>query len=451
VSHIPKAGLATYALMPDELPAEEAKRIAAHLAECAACQQTADFFAVSESVLEAELRDPATWEPVDGSATQRALAEYSELVAEEDREAAEMLASYVRNPVNAAWETLAVRRRFRTGGVVRGLLSAAVAVREDDPLAALTFADNAIAIAERLDDDRYPSSAVDQLTANAWKECANAQMFLGRFADALRSLDSAERFHRRYRPNGLGLSSVALVRAGVFYEQGRLDEAMALAERAEVGFAHAGEERRRIDALFLRGGILFEAGRAAEALPLFQQIIDYGENVGNLSLIARGSYAKGDCEVALGNLGEASVYFRRALVLLREVGPDLDRLKTEWGIARVLLAGGKYAEAIRHLRDVSTQFEKRQMVTDAALVGLDIIEALLAVGQKRRIVALAQHLFSVFTSAGKLTGALSAFAYLKEMAATDELKVRDLTEIRSFLRRAEVQPHLVFVPPADSV
>jgi tetratricopeptide (TPR) repeat protein len=451
VSHIAEVDLAMYALRPDALAAGRRAEIAAHLAECAACQGTHDFFAVSEEVLDAELREETTWEPLTGSATQRVLMEYGALVAKEDQEAEELLQPYLDNPISAAWQMLVRRRRFRTGGVVRGLIRAAHDVCESDPLAALTFAENAIVIAEGVDLDGYPSSAIDQLRGTAWKELAVAQMLLGRFPEALAALDRAERHHRRYRPNGLGLSLVALIRGGVLYEQGHLDDAMSWAERAEHGFAHVGEDRRRMDALFLRGAILFEAGRATEALPLFGQAIDYGEEVQNVRIVARGSYATADCQLALGNLNEASVHYHRARVIFREVGPKPDLVATEWGIARIFLRVGNYDEAIRRLRDVSTEFERRQMVTDAALVGLDIVEALLALNKPRRIVALAQHLYSVFTNVGMLTGALTAIAYLKEAALRGELTVDNLAKVRSFIRRAARQPNLEFVRPARPV
>ena len=177
-----------------------------------------------------------TCEPVVGSETMRTLTEWGERVAEEDREAAELLKEYLEKQISAAWQLLMTKRRLRTGGVVRALIRAAHGKHEDDALTALTFADNAIAIAEGLDDERYPHSAADQLRATAWKERANAQILLGRFAAAHRSLDSAERFHRRYTPNGLGLAIVTIVRAGLFYAQECFDEATTLAECAERGF-----------------------------------------------------------------------------------------------------------------------------------------------------------------------------------------------------------------------
>jgi hypothetical protein len=148
-----------------------------------------------------------------------------------------------------------------------------------------------------------------------------------------------------------------------------------------------------------------------------------------------------------GNLGEASMLFHTALVIFREIGPEPDRVATEWGIARVVLHSGQLSEAIRRLRAVAAEFERRSMVTDAALVGLDIAEALLALDRPKEIVALAKHLFSIFTEAGMLTGALSAIAYLKHAAAANQLTPNAVKEIRSFMRRAARQPALQFAPP----
>lgn len=443
VSHMPEGDLALYGFDPDAVPAERRATIEQHLAACAECQASHDFFAVTEE----DLQDGNTWEPIVGSATYASLMDYGTRIAEEDREAEEILKPVIANPATAAWTSLATKRRFCTGGVVRKLSAAAHRIFESDPLAALTLADAAISVAEVIPDDTYPAHAVDQLRATAWKERANAQMFLGQCPEAHASLDRAERFYRRIRNSGLGLSMVALVRAGVLYEQQRLDEATAMAQRAELGFAHAGDEKRRMDAVFLRASIMFEAGDPPSAIPLFQQVIDYGENVKSLLWVARGAYAIGNCEVDRRNLSEASMHFHKALVIFREIGPGPLRVMTEWGIARVVLQSGKLSEAIRRLRDVAAELEKWSMVTDAALVGLDIAEALLALDRPKQIVELAQHLFSVFTKAGMLTGALSAIAYLKEAAAGKRLTTTDVEAIRSFLRRAEHQPSLHFAPP----
>jgi tetratricopeptide (TPR) repeat protein len=451
MSHIPEAELVLYAAQSGALAAGRRAGIEAHLATCAECQETHDFLAIQdEGAVDEALREADTWEPLFGSATYDALMDHGARIAEEDREAEELLRPYLEHPIRVAWDALTTKRRYRTGGVVRKLNAAAHAVHKSKPRVALTFADAAISVAEVLPDDLYTARAVYQLRGAAWKERAKAQLLLGQFPQAHDSLDHAERAYSKTPHNALGLSLVALLRAGVFYEQGRLAEAMAVAERAERGFAHAGDEKRRMDAAFLRASIIFDAGDPNRAIPIFRHIIEHGENTASAEWVALGSYAVASCEVDRGNLGEASILFHRALRTFRERGPERERLLAEWGIARVVLHSGKLAEAVHRLRDVAADFERCGMATNAALVGLDAADAFLALGRPNEIVRLAQHLFSAFTKAGMLTGALSALAYLKEAAATNRLTKHDLAAIRTFLRRAEHQPSLQFVPPSAS-
>ena len=87
----------------------------------------------------------------------------------------------------------------------------------------------------------------------------------------------------------------------------------------------------------------------------------------------------------------------------------------------MFLQDGKFPEAIRRFRDVESEFETRGLVTDAALVGLHMADAFLALGQYRQIAELASRLFRVFMDAGMLTGALTALAYIKDAAANETL------------------------------
>lgn len=447
MSHIPEGELALYAAQPEAIPEARGAEIAAHLAMCAQCQEAHDFFIIRDDDLGDNLAEPDTWEPAIGTATYESLMEYGARVAQEDREAEVLLEGYLDDPIATAWTALTAKKRYLTGGVVRKLNAAAHNICESKPRVALTFADAAISVAEALPDDLYPARAVYRLRGTAWKERANALMRLGALPEAHKSLDSAERAYGKTPHNGLGLSIVALVRAGVLYAQLRPEEAMAMAERAEHGFTHAGDEKRRMDAAFLRGSIMFETGSANDALPIFRRLIEHGENMQNVNWIALGSYAAGNCEVDRGNLGEASLLFHKALVIFRERGPECERLLTEWGVARVVFHGGKLPEAIRRMRDIAAELEGGGMVTYAAYVRLDICEGLLALDRHKEIVTLAHHMFAVFTNAGMLTAALSAIAYLKEAAARKRLTKAGIEAVRVFLRRVELQPSLQFVPP----
>jgi hypothetical protein len=149
------------------------------------------------------------------------------------------------------------------------------------------------------------------------------------------------------------------------------------------------------------------------------------------------------------NLGEASLHLHKALVLLREIGPDRDRLSTEWGLARVVMHGGDQNDAIARLQTVAAEFQERSMITDAALVRLDVIEVLLADAQFEEIAKLAGDVFKIFRSAGMLTGALTAMAYLKDAATSRKLTAHGIATVRTYLRRTERQLQLAFQPPPD--
>ena len=443
MAHIPESELAIFAFSPDAVAAERRAEIEAHLGGCGSCRTTADFFAVTED----DLMDVDVWEPTAGSATRDALFEYAARIANEDAEADALLAPLLANPGKAAWTNLAAQRRFLSGGVVRRLNGAAHEIYADRPLDALTFADAAISVAEALADDLYPANAIYEIRGTAWKERANALMLLGDFAEAHASVTRAERAYQRLPFPGLGLACVELVRAAVLYQQQRLEEAAVTAKRAEIAFAHLGEDQRRMDAVFLRASIRFETHDFGEAIEIFHELLHYGESIKDDVWIARASYAIGNCELERGNLDEATRAYQRALVLLRARGPATDRVCTDWGIARVFLRTGKYHEAIRALGKVVAKFEALGMITDAALADLDRADALLALGQATHIVDLATRRFRVFTEAGMLTGALTAIAYIKEAAAAGELTPAAVQAVRTFLRRARRQPDLVFEPP----
>lgn len=202
-------------------------------------------------------------------------------------------------------------------------------------------------------------------------------------------------------------------------------------------------------AMLLRGEIAYEAFAYADAANTFQEVIEFGERINDAGWLARGSYCRGACELELGNLGDAGTLFQTALVIFRESGPASERISTEWGMARVVLHGGKPREAVQQLRDVIAEFDAIGMESDAALARVDMSEALLVLELWEEIVKVAGHAFRVLKKAGILTGALTAFAYVKEAAAKRQLTPEALKAVREYLRRVDREPDLLFMPPPE--
>jgi tetratricopeptide (TPR) repeat protein len=445
--HLSDTELARFATSPESMPPERRQAIEQELARCAICRTSVDFFSVvtMEDLADVEFSEPTR----DWTSADDPMRAYVERIATEDRDADEVLTDkkLLQSPTRTAWANFERDRRLLTGGVARRLIAHAHAVHQNEPLDAVTFADAAILITEALPDDTYPWAAVFELRGAAWKERANALRVAGEFTAALEALTHAQRAYGNLQSSAFGLASVALIRAGVFLEQDRLDEAATWAEKAETAFSHLGQEEYRMRAVFLRGSIMYEAGEIATAVQLFERVQEYGEAVDGLRWTGRASYSIGNCEVDRRNLGQASLQFHKALVIFREIGPDHERLATEWGLGQVVLHGGDRNEAIRRLRTVAAEFEKRSMLTDAALVRLDIADALLALGETNQIAEIAARLFRVFKDAGMMTGALTAMAYVKEAAASGKLTTAGVDAVRTYLRRSTRQSKAAFHPP----
>lgn len=444
--HVPNDELSLFAHDKLSFERERREEIESHLANCAECGASFDFYAVAEE----DLGDLAVWQSIIGS-TAAAMSAYANQCAAEDREADELLKEYFANPRKAALANIANQRKFHTGGVVRRLNARAHELFGSLPLEALIFADLAQTVAELLPDTTYPNNAIYELRGTALKERANALVRLAEFDEALESLSRAEHAYGHLRSPGYGLAAVELGRAAVYYERGELQGAAKHVNLAEQLYAHQGLERQRMKAVLLRGQIAYESLELAESSAIMRQVMEFGQQVGDASWIARGSYCRALCEMELGNPGEAGVLFQSALVIFREIGPTEDRISTEWGLARLVLLGGNPSDGVRRLRDVIAAFEEIGRVMNAALAGVDLAEALLVLERWSEIEKVAAHAFRVLKKAGHLTGALTALAYLKEAAAKQQLTSETLRVVRQYLRRVEREPDLLFAPPPNNI
>ncbi|HET8796347.1 MAG TPA: hypothetical protein VFO89_01570, partial [Thermoanaerobaculia bacterium] len=420
------------------------EEIETHVANCAECGATFDFYAVAEK----DLGDLAVWRPIIGS-TAAAMRAYAYQCVVEDAEADELLREYFEKPRKASLLNIRNQRKFHRGGVARRLIAKARDLYANNALDALIFADLAEVVADVLPDDLYPNNAVYDLRGTARIQRANALVRLAEFDEALEALQQAEEAYGHLRSSGRGLAAVELVRAVVYYERGELQKASEHVACAERGFAHLSLDRERMKAVWLRGEIAYEALDYVGAANIFLEVIEFGKNTNDAGWIARGSFCLAACELERGNLGEAVALFHNALMIFRETGPVEYRIETEWGLARVALYGGKTSDAVRGFRDAIAAFEETGRVANVALAGIDLSEALLVLGRWEEIAKVAGHAFRVLKKAGHLTGALTALAYLQEAAAKRQVTPGTLQVVREYLRRVEREPDLRFVAPPN--
>jgi hypothetical protein len=114
--HIAHTELSLFAHDRRAFERDRREAIEGHIANCAECGATFDFYAVAEE----DLGDLAVWQPIIGS-TAAAMRAYANQCAAEDREADVLLQDIIEKPRKAALTNVRNQRKFHTGGVVRRL------------------------------------------------------------------------------------------------------------------------------------------------------------------------------------------------------------------------------------------------------------------------------------------------------------------------------------------
>jgi tetratricopeptide (TPR) repeat protein len=444
MTHLSESTLGLYVIEPASVG--NASEVEAHLAVCATCRTAVEELRAFDSAL----REPESWTGVSNvPAFPEDLRAFAARVAAEDAQAAQLLDEF-KDPAAAArfvWTDIPTKAEYQTGGVARLLCKLANGMCERDPLYALKLAEAATIISTELPDDSYPRKTIHNLRGDAQKEQANAFFLLGRLPQALRAIAIAESEYRKLPHEGIGLVAVQYIRGFIQYEQEDFEAAERSVQQAAEAALHLGAADRYMSARYLLGRILFDRCEYSAAAGVFESILRYGEEKGDVPWIARASHVVGGCYLELGRKAEASRYLHEALRLYTKLdfGPEVTR--THWTIARLLFAEGNASQAIYRLRRTIAEFTEYGILTDAAVVAVDLAEILHATGRLREIPKILSNVVQTFMDAGKLTSALAALAYLKE-AATDGTMTNQLVAyVRRFVIHAERQPELLFSPP----
>jgi tetratricopeptide (TPR) repeat protein len=446
MKHVDERTLGLYAIDPAKV--RNRAEIEGHVAACAECGAELE----SIRAFDFALRQPESWAGLSRAApAPEQLRAFAARAAAEDAAAEGLLAGF-EHPESAArfvWADIPRKPDYQTGGVTRLLCQRANGMCERDPLYALKLAEAARVISYTLPDDRYPRSTLHELRGHAYKEEANAFLFLGRLPEAWQAITFAEREYRKLSFEGVGMVAVKYIRGLICYEQDDLEAAERYANEAAEDALQLGMADRYMSARHLLGYVHFDRREYAMAASIYESILRYGEEKGAAGWIARESLAVGGCYLELGRTSEATRYLYDALRLFTDLGYGPDITRTHWSIARLMFAEGNGIEAIFRLRKTITEFTEYEMLTDAAVVAVDLAEILHATGRLREIPKVLANVVQTFVDAGKLTSALTALAYLKEAATAGTLTTDVVAYVRRFVQRADRQPDLLFAPPRE--
>lgn len=408
----------------------------AHVAQCAACRSTLEELREFESALSSS----ALWDFAEAVRRHREPPEeirsMADRLAIEDADAGEFLTPILTSPAAFRRANVASSPELHTAGIVRRLSAVSAELREKQPMHALALADAAVAINEQLPRHRYPDVLLAEIRGNAWIERANALRYLGRYPEALDALDIAEGAYEQTPVSIFSIARVHYVRSVVYFKMERNEEAMQFARQSARVFRQFGESARFTHAKIVQGGVLFHLTRYREALDLFLSLIPVARELGDAETLARLYGNVANCYLALDDRSAASGYFAQAMSLYEALGMDTETIRTRWSLGRLLVHAGNVHDGVQRLRQAKEDFERLGATTDAALVTLDMVEALLATRDLRGAAELCTGLVESFTNVGMTGNALTALGFLSETIATGSATPTLVQQVRAYLEQS---------------
>ena len=421
-----------------ELPPAGNRRVVRHLlAGCRRCRKRA-----------AELWRPSPLSELAGvvERARRRIASRETAIERERREAAALLAELAEHSPSRRLLLILNSRRYRNWFVCEALIEQAFELGPSDPDEAVTRAEAAVALAEKVLAARGDEAVNRDLAGRAWGVLGNARRIRSDMAGAEEALARALEELEQGSGDPLEESRVAGFLGSLRCDQRRFDEAFASFNRAMRCARAAGDEHLVGRALLEKAMTLGVAGqpdREIETLRQALRLLD-GDREPRLRLVAQHNLTWALKEG--GRLDEALASLQEILPLHARSGKAMDLLQLRWLEGKLAQAQGELGRAEAAFREVFDGFLDRRLPFDVALASLDLAAVYCEQGRSPEMKRLAAESLPIFHALGVHREALAALALFEQAVERERVSLRFIAELAAYLQQARTNPKLAFRP-----
>lgn len=371
-------------------------------------------------------------------------AETARRLQRERQESADVVTRVLSETPREEWPRLATRAELRNSGALNRLEAEVSSRLEKEPQEALLLSDLAASIAETLPPDSYPAVVLAQLRAHAWKDRAQALAYIGRYPEALEALDRAEQ-QLAFGSLAHDRAIVRYVRALTLQKVNRFEESRELLAECGQVFRDHGDHRLQLFCGVAQGIQLYRERAFREAYEVFIPLLEVARQLGDVETEARVQNNLGHCAVELGDIPAANIHLGQATAAFTELGRTLEAIRTEMTFGRLLVTRGAVAAGIQRLHNARRSFLMHDMIEDAGICGLELIEAYLVSQNLDEAARLAHEIARQFISAGLNHRALVAVVYLNEALVKRTASVETVQHVRTYVDALRDDPTREFV------
>jgi tetratricopeptide (TPR) repeat protein len=421
----------------------------AHLTACGECTEKLDTFRLVTSAL----HDAATWDKREineapNPNTIATLRAFADSMSAEDTAAEAFLASLLAGPRESWMATLTAHPEYRTPGTVRRLIAATDRALDTMPADAVEITALAVEIAEKLDPPACRADTLARLRGGAWRERAYALFYTGRFSEAEKAVDTAQRHFDACVVDEYEQARVGIV--GSLVERGmeRLPEAIKKTAKGIETFIAFGDSGRIVSSKSVAASLQFSLGNYRDALRIWK---DAERDCNDDHVRARILPNIAVCYAKTRDFKRTVDFTKLASHLYSELDMPVEAIRLRWNSAAMLAEAGRPDDALSELESVRRAFVDMSMLSEAALAALDAADIYLAREEFVSVERMCRDAMGLIEASGLeySTRALTAIALLSDAAEQRKATSKLSTQVRQYVKRLPVEPTLLFaMPPA---
>jgi tetratricopeptide (TPR) repeat protein len=309
-----------------------------------------------------------------------------------------------------------------------------------DPAQAVSLAELAVAMAERLDDEHYGLALVEDARATAWAHLGNALRIAADLPAAERALDMAETHLQRSGGEAYTEALILSFRASLRTTQGRYEEAVRLLDDALVIYREARDRHMEGRTLIKKGTALGLLGRYAEAVRLIRRGLSKIDLIHEPGLLVTAHHNLIVFLTESGQHRQAREDLAKTRRLYLDLGKRMNLVRLRWLEGKIARGEGEWEEAGAALWEAQEAFLREGIAVDAALVSLDLAVLHLRHGDSAGIRQLAAEMLPILEAGGVHPDAMAALLLFQQAAEADEVTLDLLDGIATAVRRAHGRP-----------
>lgn len=415
-----------------------------HIRLCATCSESLHSFReIAGALGDADVWSETVWsEPSRESIN--GLRAAARAMQSGKRTARPRVSELLGQPSNRWLTMLDSEPGLANAGTVRLLLDAVTAAIDERPARASEISRFAVEAAARVEGD---SDSVRRLRGAAWREHAYTLFYTGRFADAAVAVERADQEFAACAVDEYDRARTGIVRALVDRAMER--DAIDVARTSAEVFGRFGDVSRYASARIAEVQQLFTRRDYAAAIEVLERLQPMLAGTSDLDTEMRLYVNLGYAYRLSGDVDRAMDAYQIAAGIVRAIGNAPEALRIEWNLASALAETGRIADARGRLETLAGSFASLGMISESALVKLDLSEILLASEEYDAVERLCREAIESIRTSGipYAARAMTALAYMQE--ATRQRRVTPLLvkHVRDYLRRLPEHEQLLFAPP----